>query len=429
MLFLHLPLLPPLLFICKAVRLFLCIHTSFHTHMLQAGRADGIDLLPEYIEFARNNVNKLVHGAPQSPTGTATSASDSDDTEEQQPFDKSHRAGAGAGSGGKEDKDEQSTKERETDDEHPHHPRLDLSNCTFEVRNCFVPDLQQRTYDRIHVGACCPTPRLEGLLALLKKGGILVTPLEDALVKIRKTETGATETEKLAAVRYSDLKIPSDAEVKEAQLALERKMSTTINVPEDTFVSDFANLLNNRQYADVTFVIGDQQIAAHKFILKVRSAHFRAMFDGGLRESQANVVQLPDTDYNAFMACLQFIYSGSCPAARLSHYTATAGAGVGVENVDAAVDILVEANKRDLHVLKAQCEATVAASLAVDNVAYIFQIASTTNAQQLRTLALDYMLSRFEEVSKTACFAEMDRALVVEVTQEACKLLFKTRGN
>jgi len=48
----------------------------------------------------------------------------------------------------------------------------------------------------------------------------------------------------------SDLKVPSDAEIKEAQLLLERKRATTIEIPPDTFVQDFARLFNNPDMSD-----------------------------------------------------------------------------------------------------------------------------------------------------------------------------------
>lgn len=46
--------------------------------------------------------------------------------------------------------------------------------------------------------------------------------------------------------------MPSEAEIKEATLALERKKATTIEIPPDTFVSDFARLLNNPDMSDVS---------------------------------------------------------------------------------------------------------------------------------------------------------------------------------
>lgn len=70
----------------------------------------------------------------------------------------------------------------------------------FFLRNCFLPDPEERKYDRIHVGtlpfcsraplslcrarsrltatgACCPETRLKDLYALLKPRGILVVHL------------------------------------------------------------------------------------------------------------------------------------------------------------------------------------------------------------------------------------------------------------
>lgn len=65
-----------------------------------------------------------------------------------------------------------------------------------------VDPLKERRYDRIHVGACCPTARLQSLIDLLKPGGILVTPNEDALLKITKSSDGQSHIDKLTGARY-----------------------------------------------------------------------------------------------------------------------------------------------------------------------------------------------------------------------------------
>lgn len=142
---------------------------------------------------------------------------------------------------------------------------------------------------------------------------------------------------------------------------------------------------------------------------------------------------LHDTDYNAFLGCLQFIYSGHVP----------------IPDADTAIDLITEANKLQLERLKALCEEIIKDSISGDNVAYVYQVACHAAAYQLKSIgkllfssstsfafllttvafkALDKMLSNFGEVSQTKCFAEMDRELVVEVTQEACKQLSKSRG-
>jgi len=332
-----------------------CGHmTALGAHLVgRAGRADGIDLLPEYKTFAEANLQRL-----KQQTG------------------------------------------------------LELANCHFEVRNCFLPDLEGRKYDRIHVGACCPTPRLDSLIDLLQPGGILVTPNEDALVKITKSLDGkSTSLAKLASVRYGDLKVPSEAEIKEATLALERKRATTIEVPPDTFVQDFARLMNNPEMADVVLVVDGKRIPAHRFILKVRSEHFRAMFSNGLKESRDSEVVLHDTEYNPFMACLEFIYSG--------HTT--------IPDPDFAIELIGEANKLQLIRLKALCEEMISKNIDIENAAYVFQVASFHAVPRLRSIALDFIMTNFEQVSQTKSFAEMDRTLLLEVMQEACKLAAKVR--
>jgi protein-L-isoaspartate(D-aspartate) O-methyltransferase len=318
------------------------------------GRADGIDLLPEYKQFAEDNMKRL-----KQMTG------------------------------------------------------LELPNVHFEVRNCFLPDLQERKYDRIHVGACCPTPRLQSLIDLLPPNGVLVTPNEDSLVKITKSADGqSTTVDKLASVRYGDLKVPSEAEIKEAQMALERKKATTIEIPPDTFVQDFARLLNNPEMSDVVFVVEGKKVPAHRFILKVRSEHFRAMFTNGLKESRDTDVVLHDTEYKPFMACLEFIYSGQ----------------VNIPDPDFAIELIGEANKLQLMRLKALCEEIISTNIDIENAAYVYQIASYHAVPRLRSIALDFIMSNFEQVSTTKSFMEMDRPLLLEVMQEACKLVTKTRG-
>ncbi|ELR17918.1 BTB/POZ domain containing protein [Acanthamoeba castellanii str. Neff] len=302
----------------------------------KAGRADGIDLLPEYKRFAEDNLQRL-----KVETG------------------------------------------------------LELPNLHFEVRNCFLPDL-------------------ESLVDLLNPGGILVTPNEDSLVKVTKSADGqSTSIDKLASVRYGDLKVPSDAEIKEAQLALERKKATTIEIPPDTFVQDFARLLNNPDLSDVTFVVEGRKVPAHRFILQVRSEHFRAMFSNGLKESRDSEVVLHDTDYVPFMACLEFIYSGQ----------------VKIPDPDFAIELIGEANKLQLVRLKALCEDLISKNIDIENAAYVYQVGSYHAVPRLRSIALDFVVTNFDQVSKTKSFLELDRTLLLEVMQEACKLVTQTRGN
>ena len=95
-----------------------------------------------------------------------------------------------------------------------------LTQVRFFRRNCFIPDPEEMTYDRIHVGANCPEANMPQLIELLNPGGILVTPFGDKLVQVIKNQDGTVSETPLTAVRYSDLVIPSEAEIKEGLLAV-----------------------------------------------------------------------------------------------------------------------------------------------------------------------------------------------------------------
>jgi protein-L-isoaspartate O-methyltransferase len=100
---------------------------------------------------------------------------------------------------------------------------VQLPNVSFVLRNCFVPDLDENTYDRIHVGASCPEELLPDLYRLLKPNGIIVTPVGSQLIKGTKEETGKVKVEYVTRVRYGDLVIPKESEILAAKRALEKK--------------------------------------------------------------------------------------------------------------------------------------------------------------------------------------------------------------
>lgn len=70
-------------------------------------------------------------------------------------------------------------------------------------------------------------------------GGVLVTPYGDELLRASKLLDGTIKNKTLAAVRYSDLLLPSDAEIREAEKAIEIAKANTILVPGKNFVHVF----------------------------------------------------------------------------------------------------------------------------------------------------------------------------------------------
>ena len=66
----------------------------------------------------------------------------------------------------------------------------------------------QGKYDRVHSGASCHPDRLPVLLDLLKpEGGILVTPVSPADMRVFTKTPEGISSKLLSQVRYSDLEV------------------------------------------------------------------------------------------------------------------------------------------------------------------------------------------------------------------------------
>lgn len=69
-------------------------------------------------------------------------------------------------------------------------------------------------------------------------------------------------------------------------------------------------LFIRKKLTDVTLVISDVEITAHRLVLSSASDYFRAMFTGDLLEANMARVQMEDTDPIALQALVNFCYSG-----------------------------------------------------------------------------------------------------------------------
>lgn len=67
----------------------------------------------------------------------------------------------------------------------------------------------------------------------------------------------------------------------------------------------------SKDFTDVTFVIENEEITAHKSILSCRCEQFKCMFSAQLLESQTNHITISDTKPNVFrgFTLIHFLYN------------------------------------------------------------------------------------------------------------------------
>lgn len=121
-------------------------------------------------------------------------------------------------------------------------------------------------------------------------------------------------------------------------------------------------------------------------------------------ESRAAEVVIDDVRYTTFTLLLEFLYSDHIE--------------VSFEN---AMELFQAADRFGIERLKKICEGVLGDSVCVDTAAQIFLAADEFHALRLRERCMSFILTHFDEVSKTSCFEEMGRTnidLIFEILQQ-----------
>lgn len=114
---------------------------------------------------------------------------------------------------------------------------------------------------------------------------------------------------------------------------------------------DLKSLVNDSTFSDVTFLVENREIHAHRAILSARCDHFRAMFTSGMKETNEKVVEIPAVRYDVFYEVLNYIYTD-----KVDKLTA-----------EMAIDVYIAADLYTLDLLKDKCEAAVQSQINFEN--------------------------------------------------------------
>ena len=179
-------------------------------------------------------------------------------------------------------------------------------------------------------------------------------------------------------------------------------LSIGVQVPEPQMSKDLLRMLESENFADVTFVVGDTKVKAHKCILASRSNFFENMFSVGMREAQESVISVQDISLPTFRKLLEFIYSDQL---------------VKIENADQAIDVLVAANKYGLDRLKRLCEKYLVSLIELDNVIELLYLSDMHQAVELKRMCINYTMMYFDIVTKREDFKKLSKTILLELLQ------------
>jgi hypothetical protein len=210
------------------------------------------------------------------------------------------------------------------------------------------------------------------------------------------------------------------------------------------------NFLNHNELSDVTFIVEDVPVFAHKLLL-VRSSYFRAMFLGPIaststaaavageeqqqelrfKEATQKEITLDHVRLPIFLHVLTFLYTDRCdtlliPSSIRNHNakippSTTTTIATATLSLEDTIDLFIAADEFCVPRLKLLCEKKIISSLNIENAASIFLAADLFAAEELKRKTLKFILNHFEQVSKTVTFEEMARSnvdLVLEILRK-----------
>jgi len=141
----------------------------------------------------------------------------------------------------------------------------------------------------------------------------------------------------------------------------------TTNLCRTQLQSHFIDMFESAAYADVTFLVQNEKMAAHKSVLASRSSYFKNMFEAGMQESASNQVTVTDVEPATFKAVLRFLYSGLMEE----------------EEFASLAELIGAADKYGLDELKKACELAMRTDLQMENLIDALLLADMHNCPRL----------------------------------------------
>eukprot|EP01095_Lingulamoeba_sp_RSL-Kostka_P001117 TRINITY_DN1159_c1_g1_i2.p1 TRINITY_DN1159_c1_g1~~TRINITY_DN1159_c1_g1_i2.p1 ORF type:complete len:645 (-),score=189.55 TRINITY_DN1159_c1_g1_i2:105-2039(-) len=149
-----------------------------------------------------------------------------------------------------------------------------------------------------------------------------------------------------------------------------------IHSTNNSFGSDLLNLFNNPIFSDITFIVEDQEIHAHKCILYARSEYFKALLSNNdMKENKNNKILINEITYDTLIVILQWIYTGTINSIK----------------DEILIDVLQASDKFLLSNLKKKASNYIRLGITKNNVLDILRLSFLYHANELQYFCYDFI--------------------------------------
>lgn len=165
--------------------------------------------------------------------------------------------------------------------------------------------------------------------------------------------------------------------------------------PDETVMyslaEDYDKFLKNQELSDITFVIGNQEIPAHKQIVSARNDVFAKMLNCDMLEKKNSRVEIIDIEEDIFKLLLRYIYSGN----------------LETKDTEVLLKLLVAADKYSVKSLVSVCGYRLIDNLSVDNAIQIFITSDLVNVNFLKNTCMNFIMEKKDIIVGTQTYKEI----------------------
>ncbi|XP_011053149.1 PREDICTED: RCC1 and BTB domain-containing protein 1-like [Acromyrmex echinatior] len=161
---------------------------------------------------------------------------------------------------------------------------------------------------------------------------------------------------------------------------------------------------DNSSTSDLKIQVEGKYIHVHKAFLKIRSLHFRNMFEHDWTENNQSVVKINTFSYIVYKAYLKYLYTNIVD--------------LPFKNISELFDL---ANAYFENNLKKQCIRIIKQGITVSDVAYFYSIAVKYNIKELEEFCVQLAVGHMTTVVETENFAKLDQNLMKTFIIKASK--------
>lgn len=149
-------------------------------------------------------------------------------------------------------------------------------------------------------------------------------------------------------------------------------------------IDDFSKLILNPDFSDITFIVGNKKLFAHRAIISSRSVIFNKMLSSEMKESISKEVIIDDISIEAFEELLCFLYTGRTPNIKTL-----------------AFDLYYAADKYELSALKDVCTTVLQTTLTPSNCLKTLYLSTKHCDEKLKLPVMEFILENMEQIMET----------------------------